>query len=269
MILPYVDTLKGVLPDFGPYFDQHFRDQSDMGVSRGIKRFVNSLSHKKIYQAINQIDEWKRTHKDESVIQIVEAVREGLRVKISTLGIFILSKHPALVKMNRYAIKEVIGKGTRSNQLQIASQILLHPGYLGKVSKILKKLKRDNLNVAQNFCFILTKELAKEDQETALKLVADFNDNETAKKIYDHYSSVSRVLNQPSALKEGLEKAFPEFAPKEEVKKEAKKETFVPFLLISTMAVSLFGFALSYLLGAFILLAGGALAFYFERFQGV
>lgn len=269
MNISYIDTLKGVLPDFGPYIEHQFADQSEIGVSRGIKRFVNSLSNKKLFQAANQIDEWKRTHRDENVVQIIEAVREGLRVKISLLGIFILSSNPALRKMNRYALKEAIGNGSKKNYAQVANQIKLHPEYLDKVSKILNKIKNDKLNIAQDFCYILTQALVKEEKEydTAIKLLSDFNDLETAKKLYEYFASTSQITKISHPFKDKLEKAFPDFVPKVEAKKEDKKESYIHLVLISTMAASLLGFALSFFLGTFILLGGAFFAFYTHRFQ--
>ncbi|MFN4173629.1 MAG: hypothetical protein ACK4HV_00795, partial [Parachlamydiaceae bacterium] len=174
MNISYIDILKGPLPDFGPFIEQQFADQSERGVSRGIKRFVNSLSIKKLYQAANQIDDYKREHKENNPVQIIEALREGLRVKISLRGLFILSKHPSLDKMNRYALKEAIQGGSKKNYTQIVNQIKLHPKYLGKVSKILKKSKRESFDKACEFCYILALELSKEEKsfDSALKILS-------------------------------------------------------------------------------------------------
>ena len=269
MNISYIDSLKGVLPNFGPYIEHQFGDQSEIGVSRGIKRFVNSLANKKLFQAANQIDEWKRVHKDENVIQIIDAVREGLKVKISLLGIFLLSSNPLVRKMNRYALKEAIGKGDKKNNFQIANQVKLHPEYLDKVAKILKKIKKDKLNTAQDFCFTLSQELVKDekDHDTALKLLTEFNDVETSKRLYDYFATTGQVTKVAHPFKVKLESAYPDFTPKIEVKKEEKKENYIHLILISTMAASLVGFALSFFLGTFILIGGAFFAFYFNRFQ--
>lgn len=264
MNFSYTDALKKALPEFGPFIEQQFADQSEAGVSRGIKRFVNSLSPKKLFQAANDIDEWRRAHIDDNPVQIILMLREGLRVKISLQGLFILSKHPGLDKMNRYALKEAIGNGRKKNFIQVANQIKQHPKYLGKVSKILKKLKRERPEIAREFCYTLTLEVAKEDKahETAIKILSDFNDMETSKKLHEYFSAKSLITKASHPLKEKLEELYPEWITKEKVKKEEKRASHVDIVFIVTIALSLVGFALSFLLGSFILLCGSAFAFY-------
>lgn len=263
MILSYADVLKGVLPDYAPYIEQQFADQSERGVSVGIKRFVNSLDHKKLIRAANAIDEWKRTHIDESIVGIVEAVREGLRVKIGLKGILILSENPSVRKVNRFALKEAIGEGAKGALVQVANQVRLKPEYLEKVERVLVKLKGNERAAA--FCFTLVQELVKEGEcDKGLELVKTFDDKDTAKRLYDYYECVSRVRGEAHPFKEKLEESFPEFVKKEEVK---PRNNYMPLIFIGTVVLSITGFAISYFLGAFVALSGMAL-YVFCLFNG-